>query len=155
MKIKKYNWKEKERTLLRFIKPGDIFFFENSPGEYYLGRIMAKSSLGHFAEIFANPVNNLDSIDIAAMQRVREPVILDSYSLFDRRAEGHWKIIASQEDYLTPVDEPVRFSYGAGPVRIKVDLLENEESITEEEAKSLPPYSPKGDFDVKEYLGIN
>ncbi|MBJ7223495.1 MULTISPECIES: Imm26 family immunity protein [unclassified Brenneria] len=155
MKLKKYDWKKKKKTLLRYIKPGDIFFFENTPGEYYFGRIMAKNSLGHFAEIFTPSTNDPETITLDTKKRIRDPIVLDSYSLFDRRTEGNWVIIANQEDYIIPTNEPIRFSYGAGPIQTKVDILGNKEQITEEEAKSLPSYSPMGDFDVKEYLGIN
>jgi len=154
MKIKKYDWKKNQRTPLGKIKTGDIFFFENSPGEFYLGRIMAKNSLGHFAEIFTPPTNDPAIIELDKVKRIREPIILDSYSLFDKKSEGNWKIIANQEDYTTPTDEPIRFAYGLGPTRTQIDISGNKEKISEKEARSLPAYSPMGDLDIKEYLKI-
>jgi len=154
MKLMKYNWKNKKRTLLRHIKVGDIFFFENAPGEYYFGRIMSKNLLGHVAEIFENPAKKPDADLISSTNRKSDPVILDSYSLFDRCTEGCWKIIAHQEDYAPPLDEPMRWVYGAGPTRRKIDIFDNEEIITESESKKFPHYSPSGDVDVKKKIGL-
>jgi len=154
MKLKKYNWKSKKRTFLRHIKVGDIFFFENNSSEYYFGRIMSKNVLGHVAEIFEQPAAKPDVELMVGTNRKSEPVILDSYSLFDRCSEGHWRIIAHQEDYTPPQDKPMRWVYGAEPTRHKVDIFDNEEIITESEAAYLPSYSPSGDFDVKKKIGL-
>ena len=50
--IKIWGWDKKKRTMLRFIKSGDIFCFELKNQQYCFGRIIAKTVVGHIAEIF-------------------------------------------------------------------------------------------------------
>ena len=50
--VKIWGWNKKNRTLLRFIKPGNIFCFKYSESFYCFGRIMSKTIVGHVAEIF-------------------------------------------------------------------------------------------------------
>lgn len=52
MFVKIWGWDKKKRTMLRFIKPGDIFCFQYDQSKYCFGRIISKIMTGHVAEIF-------------------------------------------------------------------------------------------------------
>lgn len=100
-KIKIWGWDKKVRTMLRFIKPGDIFCFKFDEKRYCFGRIIAKIDVGHLAEIF-NCISDkpyIDANNIEKALRLMEPVALDSYGLFDKKAEGEWRVTGHQEDY--------------------------------------------------------
>ncbi|WP_180296972.1 Imm26 family immunity protein, partial [Snodgrassella alvi] len=85
--FKLWGWDKKPRTMLRFIKAGDIFCFKLDEQRYCFGRIIIKIFIGHVAELFDNISNSPDisEAEIKQARRLIEPVILDSYSLFDRK----------------------------------------------------------------------
>lgn len=147
-------WDAKPRTVLRSIRPGDLFLFVLEPGRYGVGRIVSAVSVGHVAEFF-EPV--LDTPDVtgfspAEARRRGRPLIIDSYSLFDRKLEGDWRIVARQENFQ-PVDvDDVFFTYGDASNRRKVDVFDRETAIDAAEASRLPPYSPHGDWQVRHKL---
>src|SRR5687767_3004002 len=87
---KKSGWNAKPRTRLRYIKPGDLFMFRLDDSKHGVGRIISKVSLGHVAEFFEVTLNSpeLQGFDLARVKRRGLPVVLDSYSLFDRKIEG-------------------------------------------------------------------
>lgn len=148
--FKVFNWDEKVRTSLKKIKVGDIFCFVIEGKGYGVGRIMAPNSLGHVAEIFdqilISPV-----VDSVFFSRLGDPVILDSYSLFDRKTEGDWRVVAYQENYQPSTEEGVRFVYGVADNVKLVDIFDNETAFTGGEG-AYPSYSPMGDKDVKDLL---
>ena len=74
---------------------------------------------------------------------------LDTYSLFDRRTEGEWRIIGHQENYTPEDAENIWFSWGIGSDCKKSNVFDHTVSISEEEWKMLPPLSPSGDYKVK------
>lgn len=47
-----WGWDKKPRTMLRFVKPGDIFCFRLDEDRYCFGRIISKIITGHVAELF-------------------------------------------------------------------------------------------------------
>jgi len=150
--IKNYDWDKKVKTGHKKIKVGDIFCFALGKEKYGVGRIMTQNSLGHVAEIFdqilSSPVVSSISFD-----RLGDPVILDSYSLFDRKAEGDWRVVAHQENYQPSTDESIRFVYGvADNVRL-VDIFDNETSCSGE-GRVYPLYSPMGDEEVREHFNL-
>lgn len=148
-----YGWEKKKRTLLRNIKPGDIFCF--ALGENYrFGRIMTRNRFGHVAEIFEEISNSPTLPELNFEKRIGRPIILDSYGLFDKKIEGDWRIVAHQEAYQPRPDEAIRFTYGKKGNCKKVDIFDNDEDITESEAKKLPKYSPMGESGVIEALGL-
>ncbi|WP_349987080.1 phosphotriesterase [Pseudomonas alloputida] len=109
---------------------------------------MTPNSLGHVVEIF-DKVLTVPVVDFVSFERLGDPVILDSYSLFDRKAEGDWRIVAYESDYRPSNQESVRYVYGvADNVRL-VDIFDNETSLTGSK-RDYPSYSPMGDKDVKE-----
>lgn len=155
MSVKFQAWAKKPKTLLRHIRPGDIFCFSSGAQRYYFGRIMTRNRLGHVAEVFCDYLTLPDASQLPGFSRLGDPLILDSYSLFDRKIEGDWRIVGHQADYVAPTDEPFFFTYGVGPSRQRVDIFDREVTVTGEEAKAFPDYSPMGDFDVKEAFGID
>ncbi|MDH0745190.1 immunity 26/phosphotriesterase HocA family protein [Pseudomonas sp. GD03842] len=150
--VKIYGWDLRAKTALRSIKVGDIFCFPVQHG-YRFGRIMTRNKLGHVAEIF-DKVSDSPNPEQLDFKRVGRPVILDSYGLFDRKMEGDWRIVAHQEGYSPSVDEPTYFTLGVGGSCKKVDIFDNQEPIAESDAKKLPDYSPLGEIDVIEELGL-
>jgi len=150
--LKVFDWNTRIKTKFRNIKSGDIFCFELSDHNYGVGRIMTQNSLGHVAEIF-DKVLSLPVVDSLTFERLGDPIILDSYSLFDLKAEGDWRIIAHQVDYQPSSEEGVRFVYGvADNVRL-VDIFDNETALIEGGGK-YPLYSPMGGEEVKELFGV-
>lgn len=132
--------------MLRFLRPGDRFAFEISPNRYGQGTLLAKTSLGHFAEFFPDVVS--DPNDMSAWDNDVNPTfvdILDSYSLFDRRREGNWQRIAT--DAPVPergVHRALAFGYGSPGDRYRVDMEGEETAIDEEDFARLPRYRPAG-----------
>ncbi|WP_260441417.1 hypothetical protein [Pseudomonas putida] len=83
---------------------------------------MTQNSLGHVVEIF-DKVLNVPAVDSLSFKRLGDPVILDSYSLFDRKAEGDWRIVAHDLDYRPSKQESVRYVYGVADNVKLVDIL--------------------------------
>ncbi|WP_235192721.1 Imm26 family immunity protein [Erwinia mallotivora] len=84
--FKLWAWDKKPRTMLRFIKPGDIFCFQLDDKKYGFGRIISKVSIGHSAEIFDH-FSSSPGIDESALNLNNSLflLILDTYSLFDKK----------------------------------------------------------------------
>jgi len=150
--LKLWGWEKKPRTMLRYIKTGDIFCFRFDDHTYCFGRIMAKV-IFHIAEFFdytsEQPVISEDSIYHAGRLAV---IPLDTYSLFDRRSEGEWRIIGRQENYVPEHAEDIWFSWGIASGCRKSNVFDQTVFISEEEWKTLPSLSPSGDYDVKREL---
>ncbi|MDE6916055.1 MAG: immunity 26/phosphotriesterase HocA family protein [Lachnospiraceae bacterium] len=152
MSVKIWDWDKKKRTMLRFIKPGDIFCFPYDQSKYCFGRIISKIMTGHVAEIFdymsADPIMN-EGI-LSNSKRLMQVVILDSYSLFDRKSEGDWRIIGHEENYVPQNVENIYFTYGVASSCKRMDIFsENIISIDESEKSKYIEVSPHGDIDVK------
>ncbi|NUF50232.1 immunity 26/phosphotriesterase HocA family protein [Gilliamella sp. ESL0250] len=152
--FKLWGWDKKTRTMLRFIKAGDIFCFKLDEQRYCFGRIIIKIFIGHVAELFDNISNSPDisEAEIKQARRLIEPVILDSYSLFDRKSEGEWRIIGHQQNYVPTDMNGVYFTYGEEPWCKKMDIWENEIPISGKEAESLPRVAPLGDYNIRKEL---
>ncbi|PIT55385.1 immunity 26/phosphotriesterase HocA family protein [Snodgrassella alvi] len=152
--FKLWSWDKKPRTMLRFIKAGDIFCFKLDEQRYCFGRIIIKFMVGHVAELFDNISNSpaISEAEIKQAQRLIEPVILDSYSLFDRKSEGDWRIIGHQQNYVPTDMDGVYFTYGVQQWCKKVDIWGNKIPISEKEATSLPDVAPLGDYNIRKEL---
>ena len=151
--IKLWSWEKKPRTMLRYLKIGDIFCFRYDDHTYRFGRIMARAIV-HIAEVFDyasdQPVISEEQV-LSAGRLLVTP--LDTYSLFDRKSEGEWRIIGRQEDYTLPEDAAeFWFSWGDYSAGRKSNPLDQTVSISKEEWTALPPLSPGGDYDVKSKL---
>lgn len=140
--------------MLRFIKPGDIFCFKLSQSSYAFGRVISKIMTGHVVEILGEPKScpEADWSDILASPRKVPPFILDSYSLFDRKLEGEWRIIGRQTNFVPNKVDNVCFTYGVAGSCKKVNVFGEESAITEKESKKYPLLSPMGDEQVKKII---
>ncbi|MNE10596.1 hypothetical protein D3C81_437010 [compost metagenome] len=147
-----YEWDKKIKTSYKKIKSGDIFCFALDSKKYGVGRIITQNSLGHVVEIF-DKVLNVPAVDSLSFKRLGDPVILDSYSLFDRKAEGDWRIVAHDLYYRPSKQESVRYVYGVADNVKLVDIFDNESSLVGSKC-DYPSYSPMGDKDVKEHFNI-
>ena len=86
--------------MLRFLKSGDIFCFKYDDHTYCFGRIMSKV-IFHIVEIFDYTSDQpiINEKDILRSGRLLVTP-LDTYSLFDRKSEGEWRIIAARRTIL-------------------------------------------------------
>lgn len=154
LNIKIWNWEKKERTMIRFIKNGNIFCFKLDDKGYCFGRIIAKTDLGHLAEIFDyisdRPIIDADNVEKAS--RLVEPIVLDSYILFDRKMVGDWRIVGYQEDYMAPDYGDIYLTFGDDKDRKKVDLYGNVTKINAEEHLKYIILSPRADYWVKRLI---
>lgn len=149
-----WGWDKKERTMIRFIKIGDIFCFKYSEKRFCFGRIIAKVQPGHLAEIF-NYISDkpfINTNDIERALRLMSPIVLDSYSLFDRKSEGEWRIIGHQENYIAHDFGDIYLTFGIGNDWKKRDLYGNVTKISKEEHFQYILLSPEGDYLVKEII---
>ncbi|AJJ06843.1 immunity 26/phosphotriesterase HocA family protein [Yersinia pseudotuberculosis] len=154
--FKFWRWDKKPRTMLRFIKPGDIFCFRLDGEKYCFGRIISEMSVGHVAEIF-DFISSLPEVtegDISHSLRLTELIVLDTYTLFDKKIEpeGDWRIIGHQDSYTPTNVENTYFTYGIGNSCKKVDIFNNEVPITESEARKIPELVPLRDVHIKELI---
>lgn len=95
---------------------------------------------------------NCPNLDEAV--RLMPLIILDSYSLFDRKREGEWRIIAHQKNFEPVNVKKTFFVYGANSMKKRVDIWGNIEDISDAESKQYPDYSPCGDWDVQELVEL-
>lgn len=144
---------KKRRTMLRFIRPGDVFCFTRNDGLYHFGQIISKNSTGHFAQIFETRRRDA-SLSLVELQKaipLLKPVALDSYSLFDRKSDqdGDWRIIGRHEPVHTTGLEQYFFVYGIHGNWSKVNATNSVRcAATEVEALALPSYFPLNNFKV-------
>ncbi|HEI8503233.1 TPA: immunity 26/phosphotriesterase HocA family protein [Serratia marcescens] len=154
-KLEFWGWEKKPRTMLRFIKPGDVFCFKLTDEKYGFGRIISKVSIGHSAEIFdAFSKEPKVPDDLFSNPQIgSHPIILDAYSLFDKKISGEWRIIGHQEG-LAKKFENTYFVYGALGNRKKVDMYGNSENVSDKDSERYPPYMPSNDMHVRKLLAI-
>lgn len=152
MASKKLSWEAKPRTMLRYIKVGDIFMLSLDGSSYAVGRILSKVDIGHGVEFFdlllPSPAVAWEKIESAT--RLCDPVFIDSYGLFDKKIEGDWRIVGHDSNFA-PHEEESYFSCGGGQYW-KVNIFGEEVEVTQKEAEKYPPYTPQGDKKVKQWL---
>lgn len=80
--------------------------------------------------------------------------MIDTYSLFDKKIEkgSDWRIIGHQENYTPDKVDNVFLVYGVGNSCKKVDVFDNEYSISEKDAENFPRLTPHGDYQIKSLL---
>jgi len=147
-----WGWSRNPKTKLKNIKAGDVFCFTQDTGRYYFGRIISKIITGHAAEIF-KIIKKDPSLTEAELERIEpltDPVILDSYSLFDKKTDptGDWRIIGHQEVTLTDRLKNYYFAYGTSENWTKVSALNVTEDASEQEIAYLPPLTPLNNYKV-------
>ncbi len=152
--IRWQQWDEKPRTMLRYLRQGDLFAFAREGGGFIFGRLISKVSIGFVAEIFtyASSTPSLTRETVVRGERALDPLCLDTYSLFDRKSEGDWRIIGHQEGYLPDNDAHVSFVFGVPGSQRKIDLFGVVTPIDDTGADRLPRYSPHGDGDIQRRL---
>jgi len=154
--FKFWGWDKKPRTMLRFVKPGDVFCSKLDEDRYAFGRIMSKILTGHVIEIFdffsSEPTITENIIDTS--KRVISPIVIDTYGLFDKKVypDSEWRIIGHQENYFPENVENIFFAFGEGDSCKKKDIFDNTFSISESEAKLYPRLSPYTDYHIKALL---
>lgn len=141
--IKLWGWSKKSRTMIRFIKNGDIFCFRMSEKEYRFGRIISKITMGHVVEIFdfSSLVPEITKEQVLNAKRGMPPFLLDTYRTFDRKMKEEeyddWRIIGHHRHYIPQDADSIFFVYGVGPFH-KVDIYGADHPISKEEAAQLP-----------------
>ncbi|HAL22896.1 MAG TPA: phosphotriesterase [Stenotrophomonas sp.] len=137
--------------MLRFIHPGDVFCFTRNDGNYYFGQIVSEALLGHHVRIFdlSQDTPEIAKQELLQAKEVLPPLIVDSYSIFDRKANDHgdWRIIGRLEVGDTSRFDAYFFCYGTERNWKKVDAMGmNERPISDEEAMTLQPMVALNDF---------
>jgi hypothetical protein len=152
-------FKKKNRST---IKPGDLFSFRLDNGDFDVaqiagsfgfGRIVSQTNLGHIAEIYRyfafEP--NLDSSK--TYERFKPLVVLDAYSLFQRKSEGDWGVVGSTPNYVPDLEATqTRFAWGLQGSQKVTGTNEETIDVSDSEADKHPRYQPWGDYDIKQYI---
>lgn len=133
---------------------GDIFSIKLGNKEYAYGRALSKVSIGHCIEIFEYIGSSLDCYKkVDFDQRLMTPQIIDSHSIFWLRDEGEWELLVKGDESFRPSNiKSVRFSYGDKSNPVLVDVEGNRLEGNVEELKKYPPYSPKGDIQIRRII---
>ncbi|AJB00946.2 MULTISPECIES: immunity 26/phosphotriesterase HocA family protein [Salmonella] len=129
-----WGWDKKPRTMLRFVKPGDIFCFKLDEDRYCFGRIITLMTVGHLSELF--------------------DIIKKSPGITELEISNARRIIEHQVNYNPKNLDGIYFALGIGDSCKKKDCYGNDFLISESEWKTLPKLSPKGGFDIKKRLEI-
>lgn len=129
-----WGWDKKPRTMLRFVKPGDIFCFKLDEDRYCFGRIITLMTVGHLSELF--------------------DIIKKSPGITELEISNARRIIEHQVNYNPKNLNGIYFALGIGDSCKKKDCYGNDFLISESEWKTLPKLSPKGGFDIKKRLEI-
>lgn len=117
-------WDEKPRTVPAINQDRGYFLLPAFRQAYSFGQILSKIATGHVAAIFdvvsehpeiAAPALDLERLSVA-------PLVIDSYSLFDKKREGDWRIIGHREPDIPAALKDTHFVYRMGDSRKKVDL---------------------------------
>ena len=144
-----WGWDKKVRTMLRFLKSGDIFCFKFDE-KYAFGRILTSMSVGHLVEIFdiILPTTEITEKQVINANSLVAPIVIDAYSLFDRKEEGEWRIIGRQKQFIPQNIDDVFFIWGAEGMRRRVDFYDNSEPVSDEVAQNFPLFYAQGNDQV-------
>lgn len=151
--IEIWGWDKKPRTMFRYLDPGQIFCFKFDENKYCFGRLMTHCSVGYIAEFFdlTSSLPEITAEQIRSAIRT-EVTILDSYSLFDRKTEGEWRIIGKCNNYIPTEVDKIIFYFGVGEILTLNDFFDRTALVSKNEALKFPPQSPFGDHMVKKLL---
>lgn len=153
--IQLWGWNKKPRTMRRFLNAGDIFCFKYH-NQYGFGKLLCKSLLGHYAEIFNyfSEQPDIKEKDILKSKRLLPPLIMNTYILFDRKLEGDWRIIGKQLNFkLTQEDKELYYRWGIYPF-LKISNMTEEitKDIPVSDIMNYPLQSPYIDSSLKELI---
>jgi len=134
------------------LKTGDIISFELEPDKYGFARVVAKVPLGDAIEVFDFFSDNVNDYDKAISSPLLfDPVILDAHSLFWKRLEGNWNLVAKDDSFVFKDGAKYKYKYGAKGFQKLIDLNGNNYvNVTQEEVEEYPNYVPYGDEDIKQ-----
>lgn len=151
--LKIWGWDKKPRTMLRHLDAGMIFCFKFDDNKYCFGRLMTKCCVGHIAEFFdhTSSAPEFSAEFLSKCKRVSVQII-DSYSLFDRRSEGEWRIIGACGNYVPTDVGEIKFYFGIDNDLRLLDFFDHQTKIPPPDAEKYPPLSPLGDFQIKTEL---
>ena len=81
---------------------------------------------------------------------------MDVYSTLDNKKhiqKGEWRVLGHYDNFeLTPDEiKNVFFEYGSSGMKRKIDLLGNDQEISDKEAEEYLPYSPVTGDDAKRW----
>lgn len=113
-----WGWDKKPRTMLRFVKPGDIFCFKLDEDRYCFGRIITLMTVGHLSELF--------------------DIIKKSPGITELEISNARRIIEHQVNYNPKNLDGIYFALGIGDSCKKKDCYGNDFLISESEWKTLP-----------------
>lgn len=148
-----------KKTNRKKIQKGDIFSFILH-GRFYYGRVFFNHYMGLLSYIYQYTTDKLDEDQyFSNMAFFTPPLILDGYSLFQRKSEGDWGIIQTDPAYEIPVSlYPFkffdRFFDPTTDVSIQViNVFGINETINnlELERKYIADTVICGDYDVEHY----
>ncbi len=152
--VKQVTIKTAKRPKRQKPKPGDIFAFRLDDGRFCFGRIVSKVSVGAVIEIF-DYISEQPIFDYSKLGKwLVPPTTIATYSLLEAGTQGDWRIIGATPGY-EPGEEfkDIRFVYGSAPhLKKAVDIYDNEQAISAEEAKQFPTYAARGDQNVKQLI---
>ena len=151
-KIKLWGWDKKPRTMLRYVRVGDIVCFEmdSSKSNYGYGQLIARLTGGFAFKGFNILHKSADDITIEEIEnadKLGDIFVLDVYATLDYRKNlqnGEWRVIGHQEDFELIEDEinNIFFSYGGKGMKYRKNLLDDSISITDEEAENYVSSGP-------------
>ncbi|MDO5106075.1 Imm26 family immunity protein [Capnocytophaga sp.] len=145
-KITLWGWEKKPRTMLRYIKAGDIVCFEidKTGTRFGYGQLIAHLSTGGFVfkamnVTHSNP-NDITIDEIIHSDTFGKPCVLDVYSTLDRKKyiqNGEWRIIGTEHNFNIKTEDlqTIFFVYGIKGFHKKINLLNEETAISDEEAE--------------------
>ncbi|UVH53216.1 immunity 26/phosphotriesterase HocA family protein [Pseudomonas sp. CBS] len=151
--IKIWGWDKKPRTMLRFIKPGDIFCLKLDQHKYSFGIIVSKIFSGHVAEFFDKTLTTpkITESQLFDLKISLPPQLIDTYALFDKKIESgsDWRIIGHHDNYNPENMKDVYFVYGLEGSSKKIDIFDNETNASTADSEKYPRLNPLGDYDIK------
>ena len=107
--MKIFNW-EKNKTLYRYLKNGDLFCFKIADKLFGYGRIIAKNKLGATVGILICLLQVQLSYSIIKMLEITPilfKTVLDCHTLFESKLESDWRIIAQDPNYQDPTPSEI------------------------------------------------
>lgn len=151
-KIKLWSWDKKPRTMIRYVKVGDIVCFEidSSGNKFGYGQIIARLTAGFAFKGLDILHTNPDSITIdefESAEQLGKVFILDVYTTLDKKKflqNGEWRVIGSEDDFklLDSDINSVYFSMGGKGMYQKKNWLNETFPISDEEADNYLAYGP-------------
>ena len=151
--IKLWGWDKKPRTMLRYIKVGDIICYESNDNDslsFRYGQIIAKLTSGHVFRGFDVQHQNPDDItagEITTAKQYGKIFVLDVYTTLDKKKylkNGEWRVIGRENNFKLNSNEikKVFFSFGVKGMKYRVDLLDNTVPISDVEAENYISSGP-------------